>query len=193
MVYPVPNAAPDERLPVQAIMWSPAPRNNALVYCRQNDIYYVPDITLDQTIRLTFDGSFNAIYNGVPDWTYRGTAFVRLFDRIPALRRTVQLLDMTNQAAIWFSPAADRIAYVSFNDTVVPEVRLPIYSEPDSFNLYTEQVIIRYPTVSPHLMFDPFTVRLSPLLNSHRQTSHERVFASSISWRKPVSKGCDRL
>lgn len=75
MVYPVPFASPDELLPVQAIMWSPAPRNNALVYCRQNDIYYIPDITLDQTVRLTFDGSFNGIYNGIPDWTYRGVLY----------------------------------------------------------------------------------------------------------------------
>lgn len=62
---------------------------------------------------------------------------------------------MTNQkAALWFSPAGDRLAYISFNDSTVPEVKLPIYSEPDSFNLYTEQVIIRYPTVSTTFQFN---------------------------------------
>ena len=72
IVYPIPFASPDERLPVQAAMWSPGPRSSALVYCRQNDIYYIPDVTVDQTERLTSDGSFNGISNGIPDWTYRG-------------------------------------------------------------------------------------------------------------------------
>lgn len=70
IVYPVPFVSPDERVTIQAAIWSP--RNNALVYCRQNDIYYIPDVTIDQTERLTSDGSFNAISNGIPDWTYRG-------------------------------------------------------------------------------------------------------------------------
>ena len=72
IVYPIPFASPDERVPIQAVMWSPSPRNGALVYCHQNDIYYIPDITIDQTERITSDGSFNSISNGVPDWTYRG-------------------------------------------------------------------------------------------------------------------------
>lgn len=55
---------------------------------------------------------------------------------------------MSNQPALWFSESGDRLSYITFNDTAVPEIRLPIYSEPDSFELYTEQVIIRYPTVS---------------------------------------------
>lgn len=70
VVYPVPFVSPDERVLIQAAVWSP--RSNALVYCRQNDIYYIPDVTIDQTERLTSDGSFNAISNGIPDWTYRG-------------------------------------------------------------------------------------------------------------------------
>lgn len=69
-MYPIPFTSPDERLRVQAAMWSP--RNSAVVYVLENDIYYVSDVTIDQAERLTFDGSFNSIYNGIPDWTYRG-------------------------------------------------------------------------------------------------------------------------
>lgn len=76
IVYPVPFVSPDERVTIQAAIWSP--RNNALVYCRQNDIYYIPDVTIDQTERLTSDGSFNAISNGIPDWTYRGMVLLYL-------------------------------------------------------------------------------------------------------------------
>ncbi|XP_046645659.1 prolyl endopeptidase FAP-like isoform X1 [Daphnia pulicaria] len=127
IVYPIPSASPDERVPIQAVMWSPSPRNGALVYCHQNDIYYIPDITIDQTERITSDGSFNSISNGVPDWTYRA---------------------MAKQPAMWFSETGDRLSYIAFNDTAIPEIKLSIYSEPDSFELYTEQVLIRYPTPS---------------------------------------------
>ena len=72
-VYPIPFTSPDERLRVQAAMWSP--RNSAVAYVLDNDIYYVSDVTVDQAERLTSDGSFNSIYNGIPDWTYRGTLF----------------------------------------------------------------------------------------------------------------------
>lgn len=127
IVYPIPFASPDERVPIQAAMWSPGQRSGALVYCHQNDIYYIPDVTIDQTERITSDGSFNGISNGIPDWTYRA---------------------MSKQPALWFSESGDRLSYIAFNDTAVPEINLPIYSEPDSFELYTEQVLIRYPTPS---------------------------------------------
>ena len=58
--------------------------------------------------------------------------------------------DIMKEYNVWFSANGERLAYVTFNDTGVPEVRLPIYSEPDSFQLYTEQVLLRYPTVSHH-------------------------------------------
>ena len=54
---------------------------------------------------------------------------------------------MSKQPALWFSETGDRLSYIAFNDTAVPEIKLPIYSEPDSFELYTEHVILRYPTV----------------------------------------------
>ena len=57
-------------------------------------------------------------------------------------------LDIMKGYSVWFSANGERLAFVTFNDTAVPEVRLPIYSEPDSFQLYTEQVLLRYPTVS---------------------------------------------
>lgn len=64
--------------------------------------------------------------------------------------------------ALFFSEDGNRLCFVTFNDTEVPEIKLPIYSEPDSFQLYTEQVIIRYPTVSfkKRTKFGFFTCRL---------------------------------
>jgi len=125
VVYPVPFASPDERITVQAAVWSP--RSNALAYVSQNDVYFLSDVTDGQAKRLTTNGAFNAIYNGIADWTYQ---------------------DIMKEYSVWFSTNGERLAYVTFNDTGIPEVRLPIYSEPDSFQLYTEQVFLRYPTPS---------------------------------------------
>jgi hypothetical protein len=59
---------------------------------------------------------------------------------------------MAKQPAMWFSETGDRLSYIAFNDTAIPEIKLSIYSEPDSFELYTEQVLIRYPTVSSKIL-----------------------------------------
>lgn len=70
VVYPVPFASPDVHITVQAAVWSP--RSNALAYVAQNDIFYLPDVTDTEAERLTTNGAFNAIYNGIADWTYQG-------------------------------------------------------------------------------------------------------------------------
>jgi hypothetical protein len=73
VVYSVPYYSPDQPIRVQAALWHP--KKNALVYVRQNDIFYIADITVDQSERLTIDGTFNEIFNGIPDWTYQGIMF----------------------------------------------------------------------------------------------------------------------
>ena len=70
VVYPVPFASPDERISVQAAVWSP--RSNALAYVAQNDIYFLSNVTDGHAKRLTTNGAFNTIYNGIADWTYQG-------------------------------------------------------------------------------------------------------------------------
>ena len=57
------------------------------------------------------------------------------------------LADITKQS-LWFSDNGEHLCYMSLNDSAVPEANLAVYSEPDSFNLFSEKVIIRYPTVS---------------------------------------------
>lgn len=58
------------------------------------------------------------------------------------------LLGITkDQPAFWFSEDGEHLSFVSYNDTAVPEIDLSLYSEPDSFDLYSEKVVIRFPTV----------------------------------------------
>jgi len=70
----------------------------------------------------------------------------------------VSSIAMSKQPAMWFSETGDRLSYIAFNDTAVPEIKLSIYSEPDSFELYTEQVLIRYPTASS-IFYKVFTFK----------------------------------
>lgn len=59
---------------LQDVLW--APKENALVYVLDNDIYY---LTIDsnnynkKTVRrLTTNGIMEQIFNGIADWIYRG-------------------------------------------------------------------------------------------------------------------------
>lgn len=47
--------------------------------------------------------------------------------------------------ANWFSPSGSYIAYASFNDTLVPEMDLVVYSSSDA-----------YPEVSIRILFSTF-------------------------------------
>jgi dipeptidyl-peptidase-4 len=52
-----------------------APVGNALVYVKDNDIYYRSSSSLDaDEEQVTYDGEPGIFYNGVPDWVYEGTA-----------------------------------------------------------------------------------------------------------------------
>jgi hypothetical protein len=61
--------------------------------------------------------------------------------------------------ALYFSEDGNRLCFITFNDTEVPEIQLKIYSEPDSFRLYTEHAIIRYPTVNYCIMIILFSIK----------------------------------
>ena len=86
-------------------------------------------------------------------------------------------VDIMKQSGLWFSGNGERLSYITFNDTAVPEVRLPIYSEPDSFQLYTEQIMLRYTTVS-NSSFSTIVQRHNILhrLSIRDQTRHSQWF-----------------
>ena len=39
---------------------------------QENNIYYLPDVEVDEYIEITSDGEIDQIYNGIPDWLYEG-------------------------------------------------------------------------------------------------------------------------
>jgi dipeptidyl-peptidase-4 len=78
--------------------------------------------------QVTDDGS-EAWFNGIPDWVYEEE-------------------ELEGRSAMWFSPDGKYLAFLSFDDTAVPEITVPHYFG-NSNNLYVQpyprEEKIRYP------------------------------------------------
>ena len=73
------------------------------------------------TKQITFDGEGNSIINGITDWVYEEEfAFVRAFE---------------------WNISGDRIAFIRFDETDVPEFSMDVYGT----DLYQTQNVFKYP------------------------------------------------
>ena len=78
----------------------------------------IPEIA---TLPITFDGEKNRIINGITDWVYEEEfAFVRAFE---------------------WNASSDRIAFIRFDETEVPEFSMDVYGT----DLYQTQNVFKYP------------------------------------------------
>lgn len=111
----------DETQKLSVTSWSP--NSDAIAFVLENDVY-VKNLTLQTTHRITSDGSAD-IFNGKPDWVYEEEVFA---------------LDIT----LWWSPCGDKLAFLKFNDTQVPEFAIPYYVQKGHED-YPEIVTIKYP------------------------------------------------
>lgn len=91
-----------------------------VAYAYENNLY-VYDIVSGKTAQITTDGRRNEIINGITDWVYEEEfAFVKAYD--------------------WNS-AGDKIAYIRFDETEVPEFSMDVYN----VGLYPVQSVFKYP------------------------------------------------
>ncbi|MGL4585066.1 MAG: S9 family peptidase [Flavobacterium sp.] len=91
-----------------------------IAYAYQNNLY-VYDIASAKTQQITNDGKKNHIINGISDWVYEEEfGIVRLFD---------------------WNKDGDKLAYVKFDETEVPEYSMDIYGT----GLYPTQDKFKYP------------------------------------------------
>ena len=91
-----------------------------ICYAFENNLY-VHDIISTATIQITQDGKKNHIINGIADWVYEEEfAFVKAYD---------------------WNVSGNKIAYIKFNETEVPEFSMDMYSE----GLYPTQTVFKYP------------------------------------------------
>jgi dipeptidyl-peptidase-4 len=104
-----------------------------VAYGRDNNLF-VYDLATKKTQQITTDGKKNAIINGITDWVYEEEfAFVRAYE---------------------WNKAGDKIAYIRFDETAVPQFSMDVYNQ----GLYPQIDTFKYPkageknaTVSLHI------------------------------------------
>ncbi|MCL9806523.1 S9 family peptidase [Flavobacterium amniphilum] len=97
-----------------------SPDGSKIGYAYQNNMY-VYDLASKSHKQITNDGKKNAIINGVTDWVYEEEfAFVKAYD---------------------WNVGSDKIAFIRFDETDVPEFSMDFYNE----GLYPTQNVFKYP------------------------------------------------
>jgi len=104
-----------------------------IAYGRDNNLF-VYDLATKNTKQITTDGKKNAVINGITDWVYEEEfAFVRAYE---------------------WNKAGDKIAYIRFDETAVPQFTMDMYNQ----GLYPQVETFKYPkageknaTVSLHI------------------------------------------
>ena len=97
-----------------------SPDGTKVAYGLNNNLY-IKDLISGDNKQITFDGEKNRIINGITDWVYEEEfAFVRAFE---------------------WNASSDRIAFIRFDETEVPEFSMDVYG----VDLYQTQNVFKYP------------------------------------------------
>ena len=103
---------------VRSAAFSPDGKKVAYVY--ENNLYY-KDLESGNTVQATDDGEINKLINGVSDWVYEEEfAIVRAYQ---------------------WSPDSKQIAFLSFDESEVPEFSMDVYGS----DLYQYPYVFKYP------------------------------------------------
>lgn len=125
-----------------------------------------------QAIRLTTTGSAT-LFHGVPDWVYEEEVF-------------------SSDFTLWWSPDAQKVAYLSLDETAVDEYEFPIYN-PDNHasevHPYTEEVVMRYPKPGyANPLVDVHVFDLGGFLHENAQDAEEHITRLSWTPRQPLNE-----
>jgi dipeptidyl-peptidase-4 len=97
-----------------------SPDGKKVAYVFENNLYY-KDLESGAVIQATNDGVNNALINGVTDWVYEEEfAFVKAYE---------------------WSPNSEQIAFISFDESEVPEFSMDVYGN----ELYQKPYVFKYP------------------------------------------------
>uniref|UniRef100_A0A8C1T1F9 Dipeptidyl-peptidase 6b n=1 Tax=Cyprinus carpio TaxID=7962 RepID=A0A8C1T1F9_CYPCA len=91
------------------------------IFIFENNIYYKAQVN-SPSIRLVSTGSLGVVFNGLADWLYEEEIF-------------------QSHIAHWWSPDGLRLAYATINDTLVPKMEIPMFTNA----LYPSGQEYRYP------------------------------------------------
>lgn len=96
-----------------------SPDGSKVAFVSNNNLFYV-DLQTDKEVKITDDGLFNHVLNGVTDWVYEEEfGFTKAFE---------------------WSPDNQSIAFIRFDESEVPEYNMQIWGE-----LYPEDYKFKYP------------------------------------------------
>jgi dipeptidyl-peptidase 4 len=102
-----------------------APTGGAIAFARGNNLYIYNDTTVTQ---ITDNGGPD-MFNGVTDWVYEEEIFGHVY-------------------AFWWSPDAQFVAFLSFNETGVETFTIPYYMDDQTVAPpYPAELELRYPKV----------------------------------------------
>ncbi|KAJ2998634.1 hypothetical protein HDV02_004264 [Globomyces sp. JEL0801] len=114
---------------VALALWGPKGHN--LAWIRDNDVY----LTIGgKELQVTFDGSKDII-NGISDWVYEGTVF-DIFIFVEEV--------LASHQSTWFSLDGNAIAFIKYNETLVPDYQLQYYEKYQE-KQYPEILNVKYP------------------------------------------------
>ncbi|MBC3757139.1 S9 family peptidase [Hyunsoonleella sp. SJ7] len=106
-----------------------SPDGTKVAFALNNNLY-VKDLNSGETKQITFDGETNKIINGITDWVYEEEfSYYSALKTFPFVR------------AFEWNSAGDKIAFIKFDETDVPEFSMDIYGK----TLYPNQQVFKYP------------------------------------------------
>lgn len=100
-----------------------APTSDKLAFIYENNVY-IRDLVDGGLTQVTHDGD-EQIFYGKPDWVYEEEVFA-------------------SDIVLWWSPQGDKLGFLKFNDTEVPNFPITYYVQ-DGFEEYPEVLSIKYP------------------------------------------------
>ncbi len=110
----------------QAAIFSPG--GDLIAFVKDNDVY-IYKVRFNTETRVTEDGEYNKIINGIPDWVYEEEFSF-------------------NNAMAW-SPNSTELAFIKFDESEVKQFSFPLYkgSNPtyDDYELYPGEYKYKYP------------------------------------------------
>ncbi len=97
-----------------------SPNNEKVAFVKDNNLF-IKDLKENKTIQITMDGKKNAIINGIPDWVYEEEfGYSKTYE---------------------WNPNGTMVAYVKFDESLVPEFSMMRYGE----DLYPKVETFKYP------------------------------------------------
>ena len=141
-----------------------SPDGKQIAYAKDNNLY-IYTIASKKTSQITYDGAKNSIINGISDWVYEEEfAFVRAFD---------------------WSADSKKIAYIKFDETLVPEFSMNIFEG----NLYPTNQTFKYP--KPGENNSVVSLQLYSLENNKTSTvdlsNYTDFYIARIEWTKDAN------